>query len=161
MNKSAALMLTLLMPLLLELTAGRAMAAEISVALESPPASGTVVLALFSSANTFGDLRDPDRLEAYTLDGRESYVLTDIPPGEYALMAYYDENDNLKIDKSFIGIPTEPLGFSNNYTPKGPPSYTRAAFSLAYDERREFTVDLQRPLGKLGRLGLGRYQQHG
>ena len=155
MKLSATLILASLMGLLLPAAAARVVAAEISVQLENSPASGRVALALFSSANTFGDLRDPARLEAYILDGRDRYVLTDVPAGEYALMVYYDENDNLEIDKNFIGIPTEPLGFSNNYRPKGPPSYTRAAFSLAQDEQREFTVDLYRPLGKRGRLGVG------
>jgi outer membrane protein len=149
------LILAAVMGLLLPWAAGRALAAEVSVQLENPPSSGTVALALFSSANTFGDLRDPARLETYTLDGSDRYVLTDVPAGEYALMVYYDENDNLKIDKNFIGIPTEPLGFSNNYRPKGPPSYTRAAFTLTQDETREFTVGLYRPLGKRGRLGVG------
>lgn len=155
MKISVRLILAGLMSLLLPLATGRVLAAELSVQLENPPSSGTVALALFSSANTFGDLRDPAMLETYTLDGRDSYMLTDIPAGEYALMVYYDENDNFKIDKNFIGIPTEPLGFSNNYRPKGPPSYARAAFTLAEDDRRDFTVDLYRPLGKRGRLGVG------
>lgn len=155
MTKAAILKLALTISLVLPFASSPATASDIAVTLQSPPATGTVVLALFSSANAFGDFRDPVRLEAHTLDGRESYVLTDIPPGEYALLAYYDENDNREIDKSFIGIPIEPLGFSNDYQPKGPPSYARAAFTLAPDERREFNVALYRPLGKLGRVGLG------
>ncbi|MCB1703655.1 MAG: MipA/OmpV family protein [Halioglobus sp.] len=141
---------------LLALLTSRALAADVAVALASPPESGAVVLALFSSANTFGDLRDPDRVEVFTLDGRARYVITDVAPGEYALLVYYDENSNREIDKNFIGIPTEPLGFSNNYRPKGPPSYSSAAFTVAEgDTERLFTVGLYRPLGKLGRLGVG------
>lgn len=155
MKTTATLILAAMTDLLLPLAAGNVMAAELSVQLEDPPSTGTVALALFSSANTFGDLRDPVRLETYSLDGRDSYALHDIPAGEYALMVYYDENDNLEIDKNFIGIPTEPLGFSNEYRPKGPPSYARASFILAQDEQREFTVGLYRPLGKRGRLGVG------
>jgi len=155
MKSSAIRNLAGLIGLTLPLFTGRVMAAEISVQLENPPSSGTVALALYGSANTFGDLRDPVRLEAYKVDGRESYVLNDIPAGEYALLVYYDENANLEIDKNFIGIPTEPLGFSNDYRPKGPPSFTRAAFTLAQDEQRQFRVGLYRPLGKRGRLGVG------
>lgn len=130
-------------------------AADVSVRLQDPPKSGTVALVLFNNANSFGDLRNPARLKMFELDGREAYVLDDVPAGEYALMVYYDENDNRKIDKNFIGIPTEPLGFSNEYQPKGPPSYSRAAFILADTEQREFNVSLYRPLGKRGRLGVG------
>lgn len=38
--------------------------------------------------------------------------------GTYAIAMYQDENSNGKIDKNFIGIPTEGFGFSNNYKPK-------------------------------------------
>lgn len=130
-------------------------AAELSIRLQDPPPSGTVAFALFNSANAFGDLRNPALLVTHPLDGRETYELTDIPAGEYALLVYFDENDNNKMDKNFIGIPTEPLGFSNNYQPKGPPSYSRASFLLAENERKAFTVELYRPLGKRGRLGVG------
>lgn len=155
MKASATPILATLAGLLTLFSAVRVLGAELAVQLDNPPASGVVALALFGSANTFGDLRDPAMLETYELDGRDNYVLSDIPAGEYALMVYYDENDNREIDKNFVGIPTEPLGFSNNYRPKGPPSYSRAAFTLAQDEQREFTVDLYRPLGKRGRLGVG------
>ena len=108
-----------------------AVAAELVINLEDPPATGTVVFALFDSANSFGDLRDPVKLVMLPLDGRAEYRIEDVPPGEYALLVYYDENSNHRIDKNFIGIPKEPLGFSNSYRPKGPPSYSRAVFDLA------------------------------
>jgi outer membrane protein len=147
-------------PVVLAITAltaglGTARAAEVSVRLQDPPGSGTIALALFDTANAFGDLRNPAHLKTFPLDGRETYLIEDVPAGEYALMAYYDENDNSKIDKNFIGIPTEPLGFSNDYQPKGPPSFSRAAFLLTEAEPREFTVSLYRPLGERGRLGVG------
>ncbi len=137
------------------LSSGTSIAAELSVRLENSPLSGTVVLVLFSSANTFGDLRDPARLETYAPNESNQYVMRAIPAGEYALMVYHDENENLEIDRSFIGIPTEPLGFSNGYRPKGPPSYSRAAFNLEEHEKVEFSISLYRPLGKRGRLGVG------
>ncbi len=110
---------------------------------------------LFDSANTFGDLRDPAMIVKYSFDGRKEYLIKNIDPGEYALLIYYDENDNDRIDKNFIGIPKEPLGFSNRYRPKGPPSYKRAAFILKEGESRTFDVELYRPLGKFGRIGVG------
>ena len=132
-----------------------AYAAEISVRIDNPPESGRVALALFNSANTFGDLRDPFKVVIHDLDGRDEYVIDDIVPGEYALLVYFDENGNGRIDKNFIGIPNEPLGFSNRYRPKGPPSYERAAFQLQQDDSLTFDVELYRPLGKFGRIGLG------
>ncbi len=130
-------------------------AAELTVSLDNPPASGVIVIQLFNSANAFGDLRDPVKVVRHTLDGREQYRIEDVDPGEYALMVYSDENENDQIDKSFIGIPTEPLGFSNRYAPTGPPSYSRAVFVLQEDETLHFKIDLYRPLGEVGRLGVG------
>lgn len=130
-------------------------AAEVSVRLDNPPASGKVALVLFNSANTFGDLRDPFMFVIHELDGRDEYIIDDVTPGEYALLVYFDENNNGRIDKNFIGIPNEPLGFSNNYRPKGPPVYDRAAFQLKTDETRSFNVEPYRPLGKFGRIGVG------
>jgi outer membrane protein len=134
---------------------GQTYAEELTVSIDNPPESGTVALVLFDSANSFGDLRDPAKVVRYELDGREKYCIEDVVPGEYALMVYFDENGNDRIDKNFIGIPREPLGFSNRYAPKGPPSYSRAAFVLKPSETLHFDVELYRPLGDFGRLGVG------
>ncbi len=130
-------------------------AADITVRIDNPPESGSVALVLFDSANTFGDLRDPYRVDIHQLDGRDEYLIEDVEAGEYALMVYYDENGNKRMDKNFIGIPTEPLGFSNRYRPKGPPAYERAAFTIGQAESRSFDVELYLPLGKFGRIGVG------
>jgi outer membrane protein len=83
------------------------------------------------------------------------YYLKGVPSGEYALIVYLDENNNERIDKNFIGIPKEPIGFSNRYQPKGPPVFSSAAFRISENEVRDFQVTLELPLGKLGRLGAG------
>lgn len=132
-----------------------ASAAELTIRLEEPPPSGNVAFVLFDSANTFGDLRDPAMVVKLPLDGRDVYHIEKIAPGEYALLIYFDENNNDRIDRNFIGIPKEPLGFSNNYQPKGPPSYTHAAFVMRQGESRHFDVKLVRPLGEFGRFGVG------
>ncbi len=130
-------------------------AAELSVRLENPPPEGVVQFVLFDSANTFGDFRDPVKVVKHPLDGRERHRIQNIPPGKYALLVFFDENNNDRLDKNFIGIPNEPLGFANQYQPKGPPSYQRAAFTLKKGESRFIDVKLSRPLGKRGRFGVG------
>ena len=132
-----------------------ARAAEVSIQLDNPPSTGTVAFALFDSPNAFGDLRDAVHVVKFAMDGRDTYLLKDVPPGDYALLVYFDENGNDRIDRNFIGIPSEPLGFSNRYRPKGPPSYSRAAFLLREEEVTHFDVELYRPLGERGRLGVG------
>ena len=130
-------------------------AADLKVHLDNPPSTGTVVFELFDSANAFGGFRNPVKVVKFPLDGRDEYNIQNIPPNEYALLVYHDENSNDRIDKNFIGIPREPLGFSNNYKPKGPPSYSRAAFMLKEGMTQHFNVTLYRPLGKRGRIGVG------
>jgi uncharacterized protein (DUF2141 family) len=39
-----------------------------------------------------------------------------VPPGTYAVSVMHDENDNQRLDKNFLGIPTEGYGVSNNHT---------------------------------------------
>ncbi len=132
-----------------------AWAAELTVRVENAPPAGTLFFLIFDSANRFGDLRDPSRIEKKAADGRERYRIQNVPPGEYALLVYHDENNNGRIDRNFIGIPKEPIGYSNQYQPKGPPNYLRASFVLREGEERHFDVILDRPLGKRGRLGVG------
>ena len=112
------------------------MAADITVRIDNPPAEGKVAFVLFDSANTFGDLRDPARVDIHVLDGRDQYIMEDVEPGEYALLVYFDENGNSRIDKNFIGIPKEPLGFSNRYRPKGPPVYQLSLIHISEPTRR-------------------------
>ena len=54
-----------------------------------------------------------------------------VPPGTYAVQAWHDENDNGRIDRDLLGIPTEGIGFSRNAPIRlGPPSFEDAAFTV-------------------------------
>jgi putative ABC transport system permease protein len=44
---------------------------------------------------------------------RATVTFEDIPWGTYAVFLFHDENGNGTVDHNFLGIPTEPLGFSN------------------------------------------------
>jgi len=144
-----------ILPFLLISLGAAAEAAEVTVRIENPPPEGTVAFLVFDSADSFGDLREPVRTVRQPLDGREVYRIGMLPAGEYALLVYHDQNRNNRLDRNFIGIPKEPLGFSNRYEPKGPPSYSRAVFSLKAGASHHFDVKLRRLLGKRGRIGAG------
>ncbi len=45
-----------------------------------------------------------------------SCSFADMPPGTYAAAVIHDENSNGKLDKNFLGMPTEGYGISNNHT---------------------------------------------
>lgn len=62
---------------------------------------------------------------------RVTVIITDLPPGKYAVAAYVDSNKNGKQDKNSLGMPTEIFGFSNNARGTfGPPDFAKAAFDL-------------------------------
>jgi len=53
-------------------------------------------------------------------------------PGQWAMVAYHDENANQKFDKGAFGLPVEPFGVSQN--PKirmAPPPIEKALFEVA------------------------------
>ncbi|MBD2724611.1 DUF2141 domain-containing protein [Hymenobacter armeniacus] len=50
--------------------------------------------------------------------GKSEFTLpVELPQGEWAVAITQDLNNNDKIDKNFLGIPTEPYAFSNNVRP--------------------------------------------
>jgi outer membrane protein len=110
---------------------------------------------LYNSANNFGDLREAFRTERFPISRTNQYRLTDIPAGTYALVVFLDDNRNGFLDKNFMGIPREPIGFSNQYRPKGPASFERAKFTLRVDQTRTEGLTLERVLGERGRIGVG------
>ncbi|MDQ2792438.1 MAG: DUF2141 domain-containing protein [Bacteroidota bacterium] len=57
-------------------------------------------------------------MRAVKPDGKPEIELSiDLPRGEWAVSLTQDLNNNNKIDKNFLGIPTEPYAFSNNIRP--------------------------------------------
>jgi uncharacterized protein (DUF2141 family) len=54
-----------------------------------------------------------------------------VPPGTYAAQAFHDENANGRLDRNFLGLPEEGMGFSNDAPMVfGPPRFTTAAFAV-------------------------------
>ncbi|OON67719.1 hypothetical protein B0919_16080 [Hymenobacter sp. CRA2] len=51
--------------------------------------------------------------------------------GEWAVAITQDTNNNDKLDKNFVGIPTEPFAFSNNVRPRlAPPVFEDCKFTV-------------------------------
>ena len=93
---------------------------------------GQVLCALFSSAANFP--RDYERAmmrdHSLIAEGRAHCEFRDVPPGTYAVAVIHDENSNGKLDTTFLGIPKEGVGTSNNARGHfGPPRFRDAAFA--------------------------------
>lgn len=130
-------------------------AADLNVRLDDAPDAGTLVFQVYDAADRFGDLRDPAEEISLAARGAGVYRLEGIADGEIAVLVYFDENGNGLMDKNFIGIPKERLAISNNYQPKGPPSFSRASFELPPGSDAEIELQMYQVLGERGRLGLG------
>jgi uncharacterized protein (DUF2141 family) len=65
----------------------------------------------------------------------------DLPPGEYGITVYHDLNADNALNKSWVGKPTEPMGFSNNAKPNfGPPGFEEIKFN--FPDHRTIIIDL-------------------
>ena len=146
--KTLSIFLTLIFPF-------AAFPSELIVNISNAPENGRLVFQLYDNANSFGDFRDPITEFVLPANGDGEYRLSDIEPGELALLVYFDENENEIIDKNFIGIPREQLALSNNYQPKGPPSFVRARIELLANETQTLNLTMYRVLGNKGRWGIG------
>ncbi len=57
-------------------------------------------------------------------------IFTAVPPGDYAVSVFHDENANGILDRNFIGMPKEGVGASNDAAGKlGPPKFDDARFT--------------------------------
>ena len=91
--------------------------------------SGQVMVALYDNADAF--LKYPVRAEKAKADRTgTTLVFHDVAPGDYGFAVFHDTNDNGSMDRNLLGIPTEPIAFSNNAQGRmGPPDF--AAVKLA------------------------------
>lgn len=61
----------------------------------------------------------------------EVTVVLEVPPGTYAVQAFQDEDGNGNVTMNLLGMPVEPIGFSNNPTVRfSAPRWRDAAFQL-------------------------------
>ena len=78
-----------------------------------------ITIGVYGTDNKFPDPKDQLKEYKFTPNGKQLVAqIKDLNFGTYALAIYQDVNSNGKIDKTIIGIPTEPYAFSNNYRPK-------------------------------------------
>jgi uncharacterized protein (DUF2141 family) len=89
---------------------------------------GKVMLALHTS-ETFMKGKGIKDVETKIQDGKITATFENVLPGDYAIMALHDENENQKMDfNKENGMPIESYGTSNNPMAFGPPQYDDAKF---------------------------------
>jgi len=105
---------------------------------------GTLKVALFSDAKSF---RKVDKAfasgEVPAKAGTVTLVFDEVPAGQYAIMAYHDENANGELDRRLGMFPTEGYGLSNNPKVMGPPAFEDSRFSVTGETPSEIDIDIR------------------
>jgi len=90
---------------------------------------GKVIMSLHTS-ETFMKGKGIMDAETEIKDGKVTIIFENVLPGEYAVLAMHDANDNKRMDFQENGMPTESFGMSNNPMAFGPPQYDEAKFKV-------------------------------
>ena len=81
-------------------------------------ATAPVYISIYGNRSKFPDPKGQLNEYKFRPNGKELTVqIPNLKFGTYSVASYQDVNSNGKIDKNFIGIPTECYAFSNNYKP--------------------------------------------
>jgi uncharacterized protein (DUF2141 family) len=106
-------------------------------------ASGSVSAGIFNSEASFA--KASQALASFRIKatpGNVGFTVHDLPPGQYAVTAYHDENGNGTLDFDPTGIPTEGYGVSNDARePLAPPRFAKAAFELR-DQNKSVIINI-------------------
>lgn len=100
---------------------------------------GKILLSLHTS-ETFMKGKGIKDVETEIKDGKITVTFENVLPGDYAIMALHDENDNQKMDFRENGMPLESYGTSNNPMAFGPPVYDDAKFKA---ENKDLEVSIR------------------
>lgn len=106
---------------------------------------GCIRMAVYNDENSFPSETRSFRGAYLPLkSGANTQLDCELPFGQYAIAVYHDLNNNGKMDKNALGIPTEPYAFSNNVQVKWrAPRFREAAFGFNAAQQ-EITVVLKK-----------------
>lgn len=116
--------------ILLGAAAASASAATVEVRVSSVvPGRGKVNVAVCDKERFLKDCLYSGSVPAQATD--VVVTIQNVPKGTWAVLAYQDENQNDKLDRNLIGIPSENYGFSRDARGKfGPPDFSDAAIDV-------------------------------
>jgi len=73
-----------------------------------------------------------------------SCTFSNVEPGTYAVAVVHDENSDGKLDKNFVGVPSEGYGVSNNKTyALSAPKWDESVFTIMPSESKTLQVKLR------------------
>ena len=117
-------------------------AVVLAVRSEFAPAGGHVRVTVYDGAASFLEAAAGKHEATVNDEGIALISLEDLKPGEYAFVAYYDENGDGKLNRNVVGKPKEPYIFSNDVRPKlRKPTFDEAKVAVAPGEVVVLTLE--------------------
>ena len=74
---------------------------------------GKLFLSIYQDAQSFKK-KEPLKTISVQVDGKDMTITEKLPQGEYVFFVYQDINENDKLDRNFLGMPKEPVGYGNH-----------------------------------------------
>ena len=96
---------------------------------------GYIDVKIYDSKDSF--LKEDEAVEAVRKKvnkGEGVVPLTKIHEGQIAIVVYHDEDGDGELKTGLFWRPKEGFAFSNNYSPKGPPKFSKASINLVHGE---------------------------
>jgi uncharacterized protein (DUF2141 family) len=112
---------------------------DITVTIENIYNSRGHVIIGLHTADSFMKSEGIQNTESKVKDGKVVVTFKNVAPGQYALLALHDENDNKRMDFEPNGMPLESYGISNNPMLMGPPTFTDGKFEVT-DKNVDVTI---------------------
>lgn len=105
---------------------------------------GTLNCRLFTKASDFPDGEGILTVRTPIAGANTTCTFPNVEPGTYAVAVVHDENSNGKLDKNFVGVPSEGYGVSNNKTyALSAPKWEESVFTITASERKTLQVKLR------------------
>lgn len=103
---------------------------DITVTIENFLSNKGKALTGLHSVKTFMKGQGIQNVQSTIKEGVVTLVFKNVAPGEYAIMAMHDENDNKQMDFEANGMPKESYGVSGNANSFGPPTFNDSKFTV-------------------------------
>lgn len=128
--------------LIIFLASGPALADTLHLTVNNIITPGVIYVAVYDHASAFegkgakykkrGPTKDVFLGRSKAVEPGSIYEMMTVPAGVYAISIFVDKNQNGKLDtRSFIPLPTEQFGFSQDAIGRfGPPSFKAASFTV-------------------------------
>lgn len=103
--------------------------------------TGTLHVALYNNAADYEADKNVVAVQKLAVTSQQiNLQFAGLAPGQYAIKIMHDENNNGKLDRNMLGIPSEGYGFSNNAGQFGPASFADAAFTVSGDQKIQIQI---------------------